>query len=35
LLVIPVTPSSNGGSTLPSNVAWITDVIPCNLWLIR
>jgi nucleotide-binding universal stress UspA family protein len=35
LLVIPVAPSSGGGSTLPSNVAWITDVIPCNLWLIR
>jgi nucleotide-binding universal stress UspA family protein len=35
LLVIPVAPSSGGGSTLPSNVAWITDMIPCNLWLIR
>lgn len=35
LLVIPVAPSSNGGPTLPSNVAWITDVIPCNLWMIR
>ena len=20
---------------LPSNIAWITDVIPCNLWVIR
>jgi len=20
---------------LPNNIAWITDVIPCNLWVIR
>jgi len=20
---------------LPSNIAWVTDVIPCNLWVIR
>ncbi len=33
LLVIPVAPSSGG--ELPNNIAWITDVIPCNLWLIR
>lgn len=33
LLVIPIAPSSEG--VLPGNVAWITDVIPCNLWLIR
>jgi nucleotide-binding universal stress UspA family protein len=35
MLVVPVAPSSNGGPTIPSNVSWITDVIPCNLWLIR
>ena len=33
LLVVPVTPSSDG--SLPGNIAWLTDVIPCNLWLIR
>jgi nucleotide-binding universal stress UspA family protein len=33
LLVVPVqTPSDQ---SLPSNIAWITDVIPCNLWVIR
>jgi len=20
---------------LPSNIAWVSDVIPCNLWIIR
>jgi nucleotide-binding universal stress UspA family protein len=34
LLVVPVEPTVNGKS-LPSNIAWITDVIPCNLWVIR
>ncbi len=33
LLVVPVEPSSD--QSLPSNIAWITDIIPCNLWLIR
>jgi nucleotide-binding universal stress UspA family protein len=33
LLAIPTAPSAEGA--LPANVAWITDVIPCNLWLIR
>jgi nucleotide-binding universal stress UspA family protein len=33
LLVVPVAPSSSG--ELPNNIAWLTDVIPCNLWLIR
>jgi nucleotide-binding universal stress UspA family protein len=33
LLVVPVAPSS--GESLPSNIAWLGDVIPCNLWLIR
>ncbi len=35
LLVIPAQPDRNGGTGLPSRVAWITDVIPCNLWVIR
>jgi nucleotide-binding universal stress UspA family protein len=33
LLVVPVPPTSD--QSLPSNIAWITDVIPCNLWVIR
>ena len=36
LLVVPVPPAARaGGETLPSNISWITDVIPCNLWVIR
>jgi nucleotide-binding universal stress UspA family protein len=33
LLVVPVASSSS--HQLPSSLAWLTDVIPCNLWLIR
>lgn len=33
LLVVPDTPST--GPELPANLSWITDVIPCNLWVIR
>jgi transcriptional regulator with GAF, ATPase, and Fis domain len=34
LLVVPVeaTLESDG---LPAHIAWVTDVIPCNLWVIR
>ena len=32
LLVVPVEASSDG---LPAHIAWVTDVIPCNLWIIR
>ncbi len=34
LLVVPVeaTAESDG---LPGHIAWVTDVIPCNLWVIR
>ena len=34
LLVVPVeaSPDSDG---LPAHIAWVTDVIPCNLWIIR
>lgn len=35
LLVVPVQPGSNQDRALPSNIAWIIDVIPCNLWVIR
>ncbi|MDQ6622884.1 MAG: universal stress protein [Verrucomicrobiota bacterium] len=34
LLVVPVAPGS-GRSELPAHIAWVTDVIPCNLWVIR
>ena len=33
LLVVPARSSKKG--ELPANVAWLADVIPCNLWLIR
>jgi len=35
LLVVPVQPGPDRDQPLPSNIAWITDVIPCNLWVIR
>ena len=35
LLVVPVQPAANGDQSLPGNIAWLTDVIPCNLWVIR
>ena len=34
LLVVPVEPNT-GSSELPPHIAWVTDVIPCNLWIIR
>jgi nucleotide-binding universal stress UspA family protein len=34
LLAVPVDPAACGDG-LPSHAAWITDVIPCNLWVIR
>lgn len=35
LLVVPVETNENASRHLPNNIAWITDVIPCNLWMIR
>ena len=35
LLVVPLQKKSETNVPLPSNIAWITDVIPCNLWVIR
>ena len=35
LLVVPLQKKGEPSKLLPSNIAWITDVIPCNLWLIR
>jgi hypothetical protein len=34
LLVVPVDPATSAAG-LPAHVAWMTDVIPCNLWVIR
>ena len=34
MLVVPVDPEVSAGG-LPTHVAWLTDVIPCNLWVIR
>jgi len=33
LLVVRVPRTSD--YSFPSNLAWITDVIPCNLWVLR
>lgn len=35
LLVVPVEPGSGTAPELPPHIAWVTDVIPCNLWVIR
>src|SRR6059058_3553724 len=35
LLVVPLQKNAGAIQQLPSNIAWVTDVIPCNLWLIR
>jgi nucleotide-binding universal stress UspA family protein len=35
LLVVPLQKGREANQSLPSNIAWITDVIPCNLWVIR
>jgi nucleotide-binding universal stress UspA family protein len=35
LLAVPVDPNAGGDEGLPPHVAWVTDVIPCNLWIIR
>ena len=35
LLVVPLQKKASGTQQLPSNIAWVTDVIPCNLWVIR
>jgi hypothetical protein len=34
LLVVPVDPQQ-AADGLPPHVSWVTDVIPCNLWVIR
>jgi nucleotide-binding universal stress UspA family protein len=35
LLVVPLGKNAGGTQQIPSNIAWVTDVIPCNLWIIR
>jgi len=35
LLIVPVGKVAGREQQLPGNMAWVTDVIPCNLWLIR
>jgi nucleotide-binding universal stress UspA family protein len=35
LLAVPMQKNHDAIQQLPSNIAWITDVIPCNLWVIR
>ena len=34
LLVVPIEAKA-GSNELPAHIAWVTDVIPCNLWIIR
>ena len=35
LLVVPLRKSHKTVQQLPSNIAWVSDVIPCNLWVVR
>ncbi len=35
LLAVPVLPQTGTEKKLPAAIAWVTDVIPCNLWVIR
>ena len=35
LLAVPVNKEEAADTKLPNHIAWITDVIPCNLWVIR
>jgi nucleotide-binding universal stress UspA family protein len=35
LLVVPLPKTAGTVQQLPSNIAWVSDVIPCNLWVIR
>jgi nucleotide-binding universal stress UspA family protein len=35
LLVVSLPKSDGMVQQLPSNIAWVSDVIPCNLWVIR
>jgi hypothetical protein len=35
LLVVPLDIAPQPKPKLPSRISWVTDVIPCNLWIIR
>jgi nucleotide-binding universal stress UspA family protein len=35
LLIVPMQENAGAIQQLPSNIAWVTDVIPCNLWVIK
>ena len=35
LLVVPLPKNRETVQPLPSNIAWVSDVIPCNLWIVR
>jgi len=35
LLVVPLLKRRETVQQLPSNIAWVSDVIPCNLWIVR
>ena len=35
LLVVSLSKTDGTVQQLPSNIAWVSDVIPCNLWVIR
>jgi len=35
LLVVPLPKNRETVQRLPSNIAWVGDVIPCNLWIVR
>jgi len=35
LLVVPLETQPGPRPKLPSRISWVTDVIPCNLWIVR
>ncbi|MEO5719793.1 MAG: hypothetical protein ABIR29_14645, partial [Chthoniobacterales bacterium] len=35
LLVVPLETKPETKPKLSSRIAWVTDVIPCNLWIVR
>jgi len=35
LLVVPLLKHRETVQQMPSNIAWVSDVIPCNLWIVR
>ena len=35
LLVVPLETKPEPSPNSPSRIAWVTDVIPCNLWIVR